>query len=235
VASFSRRGGRAASSVPRPPPRSHGPARGDRDPPTRGRREASAVAARLASVSSPSPGAWTTVTPSATPASTPRRAVPSRTMTTGSGSRDAAVAARTRSASRRVAVARSRHQPVGREPTTLAVSISSTTQGSRAARRRRPHSSWPRSALRLDALGCAIEAPMRDARCARTYGRHPPGRRPKVADSTDTAHLYQAIWLDTSNQIDVIMVVWVYQKAARSGWLRRGSSGWPAIRSAGGC
>jgi hypothetical protein len=98
----------------------------------------SAVAATLASVSSPSPGAWTTVTPSAAPSSTPWRAVPSTTITTGSGSRDAAVAVRTRSASRRVA-ARSRHQPVGRGPTTLAVSISSMTPGSRAAPPTRPH------------------------------------------------------------------------------------------------
>jgi hypothetical protein len=116
VASFSRRGGRAASSVPRPPPRSHGPARGDRDPPTRGPRERRRLPRGSRTCRHRRPAHGRPSRRRRRPPPPPRRAVPSRTMTTGSGSRDAAVAARTRSASRRVAVARSRHQPVGRGP-----------------------------------------------------------------------------------------------------------------------
>ena len=85
---------------------------------------ASAVVAT--SVSSPLPSAWTTVTPPATPSSTPPRAAPSRTTTTGSVSRPDSTAARTRSTNARAAPGRSRHQPVGRDPTTFAASMRST-------------------------------------------------------------------------------------------------------------
>jgi hypothetical protein len=85
----------------------------------------SAVAAM--SVSSPAPRAWTTVTPPAEPASTPRHAAPSRTTTVDSPSRPAAAAARTRSTNPRADPGRSRHHPVGREPITFAASTRSTT------------------------------------------------------------------------------------------------------------
>jgi hypothetical protein len=88
------------------------------------RPSASAVSAMR--VSSPLPGACRMVTPSATPASTPLRAAPSRTTTTGSASRPTPTAARTRSTNSRAARGRSRHQPFGRDPTTFAASISST-------------------------------------------------------------------------------------------------------------
>lgn len=56
---------------------------------------AAAPEASATRVSSPSPGACTTWTVSITPSSTPRRAAPSTTMTTGTGTRDRAVAERT--------------------------------------------------------------------------------------------------------------------------------------------
>ncbi len=80
----------------------------------------------LMSMSSPLPAAWTTSTPASTPASTPSRALPSRTTTTGSASRPELRAARTSSTNVRAAPGRSRHHPVGRDPTTLAASMSST-------------------------------------------------------------------------------------------------------------
>jgi GNAT superfamily N-acetyltransferase len=79
------------------------------------------------SMSSPLPGAWRTVTPSTTPAWTPSRALPSKTTTTGSVSVPDLTAVRTCSTNARAAPDRSRHQPVGREPTTFAASMRSTT------------------------------------------------------------------------------------------------------------
>jgi hypothetical protein len=79
-------------------------------------------------VSSPLPGAWITLTPSAIPSSTPQRAAPSRTTTTGPANLSASAATRTRSTNARAAPGRSRHQPVGRDPTTFAASIRSTVQ-----------------------------------------------------------------------------------------------------------
>ena len=80
------------------------------------------------SMSSPLPAACWTVTPSAMPGSTPARAAPSRTTITGWAIRSEAAAARTRPTNVRAAPARSRHHPVGRDPTTLAASIRSTAQ-----------------------------------------------------------------------------------------------------------
>ena len=73
----------------------------------------------------PEPGACTTSTRSAVPSATPLRAAPSSTTTTGTGSREAAAAARICRTSRPAAAGRSRHQPSGRDPTTLAASTSS--------------------------------------------------------------------------------------------------------------
>jgi hypothetical protein len=56
----------------------------------------------------------------------PWRALPSRTTTTGGAIRPESTAARTWSTNVRAAPARSRHQPVGRDPTTLAASMRST-------------------------------------------------------------------------------------------------------------
>ena len=89
-------------------------------------------------VPSPSPGACTTSTPSAAPSSTPALALPSSTMVTGGSRRPAATAARTCSVNRRAAPGRSRHHPVGREPMTLAASITSTRPASRPDRLSHP-------------------------------------------------------------------------------------------------
>ena len=66
------------------------------------------------------------MTPSASPGSTPPRAFPSSTTTTGWVSRPVAAAARTRPTNARAAPGRSRHQPSGREPITFAASMRST-------------------------------------------------------------------------------------------------------------
>ena len=80
----SRRAGRRTSRVrPRRPPGPR-PAAGARDRPTRASPDPAVARLTSTSVSSPLPGAWTTVTPPPVPASTPRRAAPSRTTTTGS-------------------------------------------------------------------------------------------------------------------------------------------------------
>ena len=78
-------------------------------------------------MSSPLPTACWTVTPSARPGTAPWRALPSRTTITGWAIRSEATAARTWSTNVRAAPGRSRHQPVGRDPTTLAASIRSTS------------------------------------------------------------------------------------------------------------
>ncbi len=78
------------------------------------------------SVSSPLPAAWRTVTPSATPPCTPSRALPSRTTMAGSATRPESTAALNWSTNARAAPARSRHQPVGRDPITFAASMRST-------------------------------------------------------------------------------------------------------------
>jgi hypothetical protein len=67
-----------------------------------------------------------TVTPPARPGSAPPRALPSRTTITGWAIRSEVTASRTWPTNVRAAPARSRHQPVGRDPTTLAASIRST-------------------------------------------------------------------------------------------------------------
>ena len=79
-------------------------------------------------MSSPLPAACWTVTPSARPGSTPARASPSRTTITGWLIRSEVTAARSWPTNVRAAPARSRHQPVGRDPTTLAASIRSTAR-----------------------------------------------------------------------------------------------------------
>ena len=83
------------------------------------------------SMSSPLPSAWRTVTPSARSAGAPWRALPSRTTTTGCAIRPELAAARTVVTKAPAAPARSRHHPVGRDPTTLAASIRSTLQSDR--------------------------------------------------------------------------------------------------------
>ena len=87
---------------------------------------ASEAATTETSVSSPLPGACTTVTPLSAVGSAPSRALPSRTTTTGSWSRPACTADRSRSRNFRAAPGRSRHHPSGREPITFAASIRST-------------------------------------------------------------------------------------------------------------
>lgn len=82
-------------------------------------------------VSSPSAGACTTSTPSTSLSSAPARAPPSSTSFTGGSSRPEVTVARTRSVKRRAAPTRSRHQPVGRDPITLAASITSIPRASR--------------------------------------------------------------------------------------------------------
>jgi hypothetical protein len=74
-------------------------------------------------VSSPTPGACTTSTPSTFASSAPARARPSSTRVTGGSSRPPVTVDRTRSVKRRAAPDRSRLQPVGRDPITLATSI----------------------------------------------------------------------------------------------------------------
>ncbi len=77
-------------------------------------------------MSSPTPSACTTRTPRSSPSWTPDRAAPSTTMTTGGTSRASATASRTRRCRSRVAPARSRHHPDGRDPTTFAASTTNT-------------------------------------------------------------------------------------------------------------
>jgi hypothetical protein len=95
---------------------------------------ASASAITANRVSSPLPAAWSTETPLASPTPTPPRAAASRTTTTGPVSRPASAAARTRVTNECAAPGRSRHQPFGREPTTFAASMRSTTSVSPAGR-----------------------------------------------------------------------------------------------------
>lgn len=78
------------------------------------------------SISSPLPPARRTITPPARPPCAPSQALPSRTTMTGWATRPESTAARTWSTNSRLAPARSRHQPVGRDPTTLAASMTST-------------------------------------------------------------------------------------------------------------
>ena len=88
-----------------------------------------ASAATVARVSSPSPGAWTTVTPALVPSTTPGGPHPRARRPRAGRGRAAAVAARMSATRAAAAPARSRHHPFGREPTTLAASTTSTVSG----------------------------------------------------------------------------------------------------------
>jgi hypothetical protein len=85
-----------------------------------------ATLATMRRVSSPLCGACTTVTPSSSPSWQPVRAAPSSTTTTGRSKRLARAADLTCATKVRAAPGRSRHQPVGLDPTTFAASIRST-------------------------------------------------------------------------------------------------------------
>src|SRR5581483_8386866 len=134
--------------------------------------------AMVAIVSSPTPGACTTATPSTSDPSAPPRPRPSSTTVTGGLSRPATTADRTVATKSRVAPGRSRHQPVGREPITLAASTTSTSPASRVG-----DSSSTRRALHHHLAEVLLDELDGHAALADGSGNALHGPRPDVADS----------------------------------------------------
>jgi hypothetical protein len=108
-----------------PAPRACARRRSSRSAVTRVTSSSAASATTSTNASSPLPLACSTVTPPDCTAGAPARAFPSRTTTTGGVIRPESAADRSWPTKVRAAPARSRHQPVGRDPMTLAASTRS--------------------------------------------------------------------------------------------------------------